>query len=383
MARPPVRARSSASRKPPPAAIAPPRDREPATTGSRARAEAGRAPPVLVEVTRGDRIESRHRGWLTVVSAAGKAVASVGDPRAFAFIRSSAKPFQLAPFVASGRFDAYDFPAPTEALAIMAASHSGEDRHARTVQAILRAGGLTRDVLACGTHRPFDRETADRLIRDGEPPSPLRHNCSGKHAGMALHAKAAGWPVETYWEPDHPVQQLALDTVATLTDVPRDKIALATDGCGVVTFGVPLRGLALAFARLADPSGVEDPPLRAALERIRDAMMAHPELVGGERRSLDTSLMRAAPGALVSKGGAEGVQAVAILGDEPRGLAIKVEDGDAVHRARNASTVAALRQLGVLDQEAVDGRLAEFAAPPIVDPRGTPSGAVRAALALS
>ncbi len=235
------------------------------------------------------------------MSVAGKAVASVGDPKAFAFIRSSAKPFQLAPFVASGRFDAYDFPAPTEALAIMAASHSGEDRHARTVQALLRAGGLTRDVLACGTHRPFDRETADRLIRDGEPPSPLRHNCSGKHAGMALHAKAAGWPVETYWEPDHPVQQLALDTVATLTDVPRAKIALATDGCGVVTFGVPLRGLALAFARLADPSGVEDPALRAALERIRDAMMAHPELVGGERRSLDTSLMRAAPGALVPR----------------------------------------------------------------------------------
>jgi L-asparaginase II len=316
------------------------------------------------------------------VSAAGKAVASVGDPRAFVFIRSSAKPFQLAPFVASGRFDAYDFPAPTEALAIMAASHSGEDRHARTVQALLRAGGLSREVLACGTHRPFDRETADRLTRDGEPPSPLRHNCSGKHAGMALHAKAAGWPVETYWQPDHPVQQLALDTVAALTDVPRDKIALATDGCGVVTFGIPLRGLALGFARLADPSGVADAELRAALERIRDAMMAHPELVGGERRSLDTTLMRAAPGDLAAKGGAEGVQAVAILAGEPRGLAIKVEDGDAVHRARSASTVAALRALGVLDQQAIDGRLAEFAAPPIHDPRGAPSGDVRPAFTL-
>lgn len=316
------------------------------------------------------------------MSAAGKAVASVGDPRAFVFIRSSAKPFQLAPFVASGRFDAYDFPAPTEALAIMAASHSGEDRHARTVQAVLRAGGLSREVLACGTHRPFDRETADRLTRDGEPPSPLRHNCSGKHAGMALHAKAAGWPVETYWQPDHPVQQLALDTVAALTDVPRDKIALATDGCGVVTFGIPLRGLALGFARLADPSGVADAELRAALERIRDAMMAHPELVGGERRSLDTTLMRAAPGDLVAKGGAEGVQAVAIFAGEPKGLAIKVEDGDAVHRARNASTVAALRALGVLDQQAIDGRLAEFAAPPIHDPRGAPSGEVRPAFTL-
>jgi L-asparaginase II len=310
-------------------------------------------------------------------------VASVGDPRAFAYIRSSAKPFQLAPFVASGRFDAYDFPVPAEALAIMAASHSGEDRHARTVQALLRAGGLTREVLACGTHRPFDRETAERLIRDGEPPSPLRHNCSGKHTGMALHAKAAGWPVDTYFEPDHPVQQLALDTVSTLSDVPREKVVLATDGCGVVTFGIPLRGLALAFARLADPSGVEDAQLRMALERIRDAMMAHPELVGGERRSLDTSLMRAAPGALVSKGGAEGVQAVAILGGEARGLAIKVEDGDAAHRARGVSTVAALRSLGALDQETVGARLAEFAAPDILDPRGAPAGEVRAAFALA
>ena len=306
----------------------------------------------------------------------------MGDASAFAFIRSSAKPFQLAPFVASGRFDAYDFPAPTEALAIMAASHSGEDRHARTVQAVLRAGGLTREVLACGTHRPYDRETAERLIRDGEPPSALRHNCSGKHAGMALHAKAAGWPVETYWQPDHPVQQLALDTVATLSGVPRDKIALATDGCGVVTFGMPLRGLALAFARLADPSGVKDADLRSALERIRDAMMAHPELVGGERRNLDTSLMRAAPGAVLAKGGAEGVQAVGVLGSEPRGLAIKVEDGDAVHRARNVSTVAALRDLGVLDEETIDGRLAEFADPPIIDPRGEPSGEVRPAFSL-
>ncbi len=324
-----------------------------------------------------------------MVAASGKRLAAVGEAGSVVFVRSSAKPFQLVPFVASGRFDAYDFPAPTEALAIMAASHAGEDRHARTVQAVLRAGGLTRDVLACGTHPPFDRETADRLIRDGEPPSALRHNCSGKHAGMALHAKAAGWPVETYWEADHPVQQLALDTVAALTDVPREKVARATDGCGVVSFGVPLEGLALAFARLADPSGVADAALRSALERIRDAMTAHPELVGGERRQLDTALMRAAPGRLVSKGGAEGVQAVGLLaGASSRdkgavGLAIKIEDGDAARRGRSVSTIAALSQLGALDADTIDERLAAFAAPPIVDPRGDSSGDVRAAFTLS
>lgn len=326
---------------------------------------------------------------MAVVSASGRLLASVGDPDELIFLRSSAKPFQLAPFVASGRFDAYDFPAPTEALAIMAASHAGEDRHARTVQALLRAGGLSREVLACGTHAPYDRETAQRLVRDGEPPSPLRHNCSGKHAGMALHAKAAGWPVETYWQPDHPIQAAALDTVAALTDVAVEDIVCATDGCGVVTFGMPMRGLALAFARLADPAAVADGALRGALERIRDAMMAHPELVAGERRMLDTALMRAAPGRLVAKGGAEGVQAVGVLdggharGKGSIGLALKIEDGDGARRGRSTATVAALRQLGALEEADVAGRLAELASPPVRDPRGEPSGEVRAAFSLA
>jgi L-asparaginase II len=325
---------------------------------------------------------------VVAVEPDGRQVAALGDPDQVVYFRSSAKPFQLAPFVASGRFDGYGFGNPTEALAIMAASHSGEDRHVRTVQMLLREGGLTRDVLQCGVHAPYDTETAQRLLRDAEPLTPLRHNCSGKHAGMALHAKAAGWPVETYWQPDHPVQRLALQTVATLSDTPIEEVLTGTDGCGVVTFGLPLRSAALCFARLADPSGVADGDLRAALARIRDAMMAHPELVAGERRRLDTALMRAAPGAVVSKGGAEGLSSVGVLaghaGDRvagAMGLVIKIEDGDGARRAGSVAVCAALAQLGVLTEAALQ-QLGELAAPVLRDPRGAAVGGVYPAFAL-
>ena len=359
-------------------------------TGAHTRSgrRAAGAPPVLVEVTRGDLVESVHRGSISVADPAGGLVASVGDPNQTVFLRSSAKPFQLAPFVASGRFDEYGL--GSEALAIMAASHSGEDRHVRLVQEILRRAGLTSAVLQNQVHAPFDGETARRLIRDGEKPTVLRGNCSGKHAGMVLFAKASGWPIDSYWHPDHPVQRLALETTSALSDVPIEEIAIGVDGCGVVTFAMPMHGLATAFARLADPSAVADPPLRSALTRIRDAMMAHPELVAGERR-LDTALMRAYPKRLVSKGGAEGVLAMGLppgalpdtgrFGAGPMGIAAKIEDGNLAARAGEVASVSVLRQLGLIGDRIPDA-LSSYASPSIVDPRGEPSGEVRAAFTL-
>ncbi|HEX7195552.1 MAG TPA: asparaginase [Candidatus Limnocylindria bacterium] len=343
-----------------------------------------------MEVTRGDRVESVHRGSVAVVSPDGAPVAAVGDPDHFVFLRSAAKPFQLAPFVASGRFDEYEL--GSEALAIMAASHNGEDRHVRLVQEILRRAGLNSSVLQNQVHAPFDTETAQRLLRDGEQPTVLRGNCSGKHAGMVLFAKASGWPIDSYWHAGHPVQRLALETISALSDVPADRIATATDGCGVVCFGMPLRGLALAFARLADPTAVADPPLREALTRIRDAMMAHPELVAGERRRVDTALMRAYPRRIVSKGGAEGVLAMGLptgalptgapYGAGPLGIAAAIEDGNAARRAGDATSVEILRQLG-LAGDPLPGSLAEYASPAILDPRGERAGGVRPAFRLA
>lgn len=321
---------------------------------------------------------------MAVVAPDGSPIASVGDPDQFIFLRSSAKPFQLAPFVASGRFDEYQL--GDDALAVMAASHSGEDQHVRLIQETLRRAGLTSSVLHNQVHAPFDTETSRRLIRDGEPPTVLRGNCSGKHAGMVLFAKASGWPIDGYWQPDHPVQRQALETVSALSDVPVEEIAQATDGCGVVTFGMPLSGLALAFARLADPSAVADPPLRAALTRIRDAMIAHPELVAGARRRIDTALMRTGAGALVAKGGAEGVGAVGLLasaagGWSPAGIALTVEDGGASPRAVNVATCEAVRQAGALTDAQLE-TLSEFARPTIHDPRGEVTGEIRPVFSL-
>jgi L-asparaginase II len=320
-----------------------------------------------------------------MVGADGTLLASVGDVDAPVFIRSSAKPFQLAPFVASGRFDGYGF--GTDTMAVMAASHSGEDRHVRTVMAALRMGGLNASVLHCGIHPPYDRETAARLARDGEPPTELRHNCSGKHAGMALHAKAAGWSVDDYWRPEHPIQLACRDSVAALTDTPVARMATATDGCGVVTFGIGLRGLALGYARLADPRTVADSASAEALGRIRDAMIEHPDLVGGTSGRLDTALMERAAGRLVAKAGAEGVEAVAVLsggrGTQAWGLAVKIEDGDRARRAAAVATCAALAQMGALDDADLQS-LREFAGPLVRDlPRGSVVGEVRAAFSLS
>ena len=355
-----------------------------------ARSTRAAAPPALVEVIRGGRVESRHRGSAVVAAPDGTLIASVGDPDVFIFARSSAKPFQLAPFVASGRFDSYDL--GPEALAIMAASHSGEDRHVRTVQEVLRRGGVSVSALQNQVHAPYDAETARRMIRDGEAPSAIRGNCSGKHAGMLLFAKASGWPLDSYWHPDHPVQRLALETVSAVSDVPIESIVTATDGCGVVTFGMPLRGLAIAYARLADPSAVADGPLSDALRRIRDAMMAFPELVAGEHRRIDTAIMRAFPRRIVSKGGAEGVLAMGLppgallerapYGDGPVGVAAVVEDGNAAGRAGDVTSVELLRQLGLVEGELPAG-LEPYAHPPIVDPRGDAAGEVRPAFRLS
>jgi len=324
----------------------------------------------LVEVTRGGRLEAIHYGAVAVVDAQGRLVAHAGDPDLVAYLRSSAKPFQLLPLVEQGGADKFEF--TDKELAVMAASHSGEPRHVATVRGILDKISLGESALQCGAHWPSSEESARRLREAGREPTPLYNNCSGKHAGMLAQCAARGLSTHDYLDPRHAVQIAILDTLAVLSDVDSSAIGVGIDGCSAPCFAIPLRACALAFARLADPSGLPE-PRRSAVERVARAMMAYPEMIGGEGR-LDTDLMRAAQGRVVSKGGAEGYHGVGVV-KGGLGIAIKIIDGNG-QRAGGPAAIEALRQMGILDDGEVES-LRKYHRPAVKNHRGLDVGEVR------
>ena len=356
-------------------------DRRPAARRRPARSpETGRTvPPVLVRQVRNGITESEHRGSVVEVDASGRIIRLVGDPDRVVTLRSTVKPFGLVALIEAGGIDAFDL-SPAE-LAIMASSHSGEDLHVRTIQAMYRRAGVSQTLLACGTEgMPLDELTAARLARDGERPSPIRHMCSGQHSALILLARLRDWPLETYWQESNPAHVAYRDAVARTYGVRPDTLRTAIDGCGVLTYAFPLREVARAYALLAEPeaapSGDSRRSLAPALTIIRDAMIANPELVAGTRDRLDTSAMKALPGRVVSKAGMEALRAIAILPGQrvggvagPSGMALKIEDGDGRNRASWAATVEALRQAGVVDGQPLR-MLARYHRPATLDPHG-------------
>lgn len=338
--------------------------------------ESPRTPPVLVRQVRGGVVESRHRGSIVEVSVDGMVRRVLGDPDGLVNLRSVVKPFGLVALVEAQGVEEFDLSASE--LAVMAGSHSGEDIHVRTLQAVFRRSAISQQLLGCGSEgAPIDSLTAARLARDGEKPGPLRHMCSGQHASMLLLCRINGWPMAEYWRPDHPVQRLYASTVARAFATTPEMLVTSVDACGVPTYAFPLYEVARAFALLADPAGVSgsDPraSLAGALLKIRSSMLANPELVGGSRDRLDTSIMKTLPGRVVSKGGAEGLRCFAILpepgGGRAAGVAIKIEDGGGFERACVAASVETLRQIGLLDAAALRA-LGRYHRPPALDPRG-------------
>ena len=327
----------------------------------------GQAAHCVVDVWRGDSVESQHRVHVAIVHAEEGLTASAGNPAHHSFVRSAIKMFQVLPFVESGGVD--HFGITPEELALCTASHGGELFHVTAARAILGKTKLTEGALACGPQAPMHVHTADAMKAAGEPPSRIHNNCSGKHAGMLAFAVHQQWVTSGYHRASHPVQQRILTTVAQWMGVDAAAIEQAIDGCGLPTFAMPLDAVAEGCARFA--AAVADG--QAAPARIFSAMVAHPEFVAGTDR-LDTELMRAAKGRLFAKVGAEGFYCVGI--PEMRlGVALKVEDG--AWRAVEPALLATLRQIDAIGAGELD-RLAGYAQPAILNTRNETVGSIRA-----
>ncbi|GAA2135891.1 asparaginase [Actinomadura napierensis] len=300
--------------------------------------------PVLVEVERSGFVESRHRGAAIGLDADGAAAVRAGAPEEPIFPRSANKPMQAVAMLRSG------LDLDGELLALAAGSHSGEDFHVEGVEKILAGAGLGAADLRCPEQWPLDQAAQQEVARSNGGPSRMRMNCSGKHAAMLATCVAAGWPTETYLDPEHPLQAAVRTAVEELAGEP--VTATGIDGCGAPLFAVSAAGVARAFRALvlAGPGTPE--------RRVADAMRAHPQWTSGTRRE-ERQLMDAVPGLLV-KCGAEGVDAFAF--SDGRAGAVKIDDG--AMRARTPVTVALIRALGI-DQTAAPGALDDLATVPL------------------
>lgn len=321
-----------------------------------------------IEVSRGDLVESVHRVSAAVVDSVGRLLAWAGDPDLVTFWRSAAKPFQAIPLVEDGVLERYEL--GSEELALACSSHSSEPVHLALADRFLARIGCTEDDLACGPHPPLGPAVAKDVTERGIPLTPRWSNCSGKHAGMLALARLHGWPTSGYQTAGHPVQERILEVVSQWTGMSRDRLHLGIDGCTAANFGLPLRSMALAYARLADSR-------EAAAVAVREAMVRHPDLVAGEKRFC-TDLMRAMGGTVLAKIGAGGIYCAALV-NAGIGIALKIEDGDM--QSAPIALLAALRQLfarGTVGGHRVpDSIIDAWAELPVHSTRGAVVGAMR------
>jgi len=320
-----------------------------------------------VEQLRGGWVEAVHDVHVAVVDSTGRLVARAGDPELVTFWRSAAKPFQALPLVEDGAAERFGLTG--EELALACASHSSEPGQVARVRELLGKIGCSERDLLCGPHPPLSDRVAHDYQTRGLRLTPVYSNCSGKHAGMLALARHHGWPTEFYTRLEHPVQQRCLAEVSRWTEVPAADIKTAVDGCGVVCYGLPLKNMAVAYAKLGsrEPGAGSSSPLPAPCSRIVEAMLRHPELIAGEGRPC-TEMMRAHPGRVIVKVGAEGVYC-ALLIQAGLGVALKVTDGHAI--------ASALAMAGALEELGLRPRPPSLTARPTVNTRGETVGELR------
>ena len=329
------------------------------------------ANPVLVEITRGDLVESVHRGSIAIADADGAIAFALGDVDTPVYPRSSLKPVQALPLLESGAAEAFGL--SDEEVALACASHSGEPMHTTRVAAWLERIGCTANDLACGAHSVRYEPVWEAMVKRGEAPTRIHNNCSGKHTGFLTVARH--WDVATagYEKHDHPVQRAVAKALGELSGI-GGELPWGVDGCAAPNFALPLTGFARALAKLAAPAALPAPRASAA-KRIVRAMTAHPELVSGTGRAC-AILMRAAKGRVAVKTGAEGFFA-AMIPELGFGIALKIDDG--AGRASETTMAAILDKFGLLGD---DKPAHDMLRAPVTNTRNTIVGERRPAAAL-
>jgi L-asparaginase II len=312
--------------------------------------------------------ENVHMGSVAVVDHEGRLLWSAGDPDYMSFMRSALKPFQALPFILDGGHERFGL--TRDELALLCASHSGEEKHVRLVQGILSKIGLGEQDLECGCQVPLYFDAVGLPAPADRRWTALHHNCSGKHSGFLAWCRLHGAPTSRYVDPRHPLQQAIRATLAQAVGIPGERLPTGIDGCSAPNYALPLSRLAHLYARLAQ--GPRDAQFGGALGILFDAMTARPDLVSGEERS-DLHLMTAGRGDWVCKVGADAVQTIGVR-SAGIGIAIKVADG--ASRALHTVTYRVLDELGLLDEDARKA-LERFRQPPIKNARGTVAGDIR------
>lgn len=329
---------------------------------------------ILAEVTRGNIVESIHRGHIVVVDNQGEIKASVGNPNFKTYLRSSAKPLQAVPIVESQA--AFQYGLTEEELAVITGSHSGENQHQKAVCGILEKLNLDKKYLQCGVHPPLHKLTRKKLASGGKKPESLHSACSGKHAGMLTLTKYHQDSLEDYYKENHPTQQKMLATVAEFAELPKEDVVVGIDGCGVPVFGMPLKNMALAYANFVQPVKFTAERQKACAI-LQKAMRNFPELVAGSDRF--TSRLLAKLGTeIVAKDGAEGVFCLALV-EKGWGIAIKIEDGSA--RPLNSVVLKVLLDLEILKPEDLKDFASDYT-PVVKNFRGEIIGEIRPVFSL-
>ena len=325
--------------------------------------------PVLVEAVRGALTESRHRGAVAVVDAAGASVLALGDVEHPVYPRSAVKALQALVLMESGAAERFDL--TDEELAVACASHGGEPGHVTTVAAMLARAGLAADALECGAHWPIHQPSAQALARSGATASALHNNCSGKHAGFLCAACAMGVAPQGYVAASHPVQREVRAALEDLTGIGLSEDQCAIDGCAIPTWAVPLDRLAHAFARFGTGAHMGQSRAKAAA-RIRAACAAQPYYVAGTGRFC-TEIMQRFGARVLVKTGAEGVFCGA-LPEQGIGIALKCDDG-ATRAAEVAMAAMIARFLPLADDDRA--ALERFVRPTLRNWNGIEVGGLR------